>query len=100
MIIHTVLADTVKGGDVVILGGLVGVAASDGDSVSLRAVHLQGVYRIPKGSSTFTQGDNVYWDSSAKEATSVSDSNTLIGLAFADAGALDTELEVGLMNSL
>lgn len=98
--IHTVLADTVKGGDVVIIGDLVGVAATDGNGVHQKAVALKGSFMLPKDTSTFAQGAKVYWISADKKCTSTSSGNTLIGLAFAAAGTADTVVEVALTNSI
>lgn len=99
-IIHTVLADTVKGGDVVTIGDLVGVAISDGNGVHLKAVALKGSFMLPKDTSTFTQGAKVYWIAGDKKCTTSSAGNTLIGLAFAAAGTAATEVEVALTNSI
>ncbi|MBS1775329.1 MAG: DUF2190 family protein [Bacteroidetes bacterium] len=100
LIIHTILANTVKGGDLVVIGELAGVAVSDGDGVNLRAVHLQGVYRLPKGSSTFTQGAKVYWDATNSVTTSTASGNKLIGYAFNEVASADTEVEVALNNAI
>ena len=46
--LHTVLADTVKGGDLVITEDTIGVAVSDGNGTSLCAVAVEGVLNCQK----------------------------------------------------
>ena len=58
-------------------------AVASGDAVSGAAVEgqVKGVVRIVKDASVFAQGDLVYWDDTAKKATSTVSSNLLIGNA-------------------
>lgn len=98
--LHTVLADTVKGGDLVVVGEIAGVAVSDGDGVNIRAVQTQGVFNLPKGNSVFAQGAKVYWDATNSVTTSTASGNKLIGYAWKGAIAGDAEVEVALNNAL
>lgn len=99
--IHTVLGNTVKGGDVVVLGGLVGVAVSDGNGTDLCTVQTKGVFNLPKADTiTFTQGATVYWDATNKNCTSTATDNTALGLAWKAAASADESVEVALSNSL
>lgn len=77
---------TVVSGAGALVGKIFGVACGDytsGDTLCPFAV--EGVFDLAKDSSTFSQGDNVYWDNSAKAATSTAGSNALIGQAEAAA---------------
>jgi len=58
-------------------------AVASGDAVSGAAVEgqVKGVVRIVKDASVFAQGDLIYWDDTAKKATSTVGSNLLIGNA-------------------
>ncbi|MFT4061084.1 MAG: DUF2190 family protein [Edaphocola sp.] len=96
--IDTVLDATVSGGDVVVLGNMVGVAVSDGDGENLRTVALSGVYTLPKGTGAITLGAKVYYDATNAVATTTASGNTLMGLAFAAAASADTTVTVGLTN--
>lgn len=99
--LHTVLADTVKGGDVVLLGDLACVAVADGDGVNIRAVQTQGVFLLQKeGTNTFAQGAKCYLHATNKTITSTASGNTLIGVAFGVADAAATHIEVALKNGL
>ena len=78
----TVLApyDVTSGGGVKV-GGKFGIAAYTAVSGAQLDINVTGVYDLAKDTSTFTDGDSVYWDDSGKKATSTSSSNTLIGSA-------------------
>jgi predicted RecA/RadA family phage recombinase len=72
-----------SGGGVLIAGTahLFGVAVNtqaQGDSTEILTV---GIFDLVKDTSTFAEGDAVYWDDTAKKATSTSSGNTKIGVA-------------------
>lgn len=93
--LHTVLADTVAGGDLVIVGSVVGVAVSNGDNVELKAVQTKGVFTLPKEAAlAVSQGDTVYWDASAKAVTKTAEANTIIGVAWDAALSADGTVNV------
>jgi predicted RecA/RadA family phage recombinase len=72
---------TVASGAGVKVGSIFGIASYDAvlnDSLELAR---KGVFDIAKDTSTFSQGDLVYWDDSAKKATSTATGNLLIGMA-------------------
>lgn len=98
--IHTVLAAGVKGGDVVIIGSLVGIAVTDGDGSSLCAVATEGVYLVPKAAEAITQGEKLYWDSTNKVLTGTATANTYVGLAWSAQATTDPTVEVALANGI
>jgi predicted RecA/RadA family phage recombinase len=98
--IHAVIADTVKGGDVVAVGSVLGVAECDGDGVNLVAVATTGVVRLPKATGALTQGAKVYWDADAKNITTTATDNTAIGFVWTAVESGDTEVEVALANGI
>ena len=73
-------------------------AVASGDAVSGTAVEgqVKGVVRIVKDASVFAQGDLVYWDDTAKKATSTVGSNLLIGNAEAAQLTGDATVDVVL----
>jgi predicted RecA/RadA family phage recombinase len=73
-------------------------AVASGDAVSGAAVEgqVKGVVRIVKDASVFAQGDLVYWDDTAKKATSTVGSNLLIGNAEAAQLTGDATVDVVL----
>ncbi len=83
-------AESVKSGEVVIVGGLVGVAFTNYDVADEDGVvcDLVGVYALPKATGAWAQGAEVYWDATAKTATVTAGGNTLIGHA-ADVATAD-----------
>ena len=73
-------------------------AVASGDAVSGAAVEgqVKGVVRIVKDASVFAQGDLIYWDDTAKKATSTVGSNLLIGNAEAAQLTGDATVDVVL----
>ena len=73
-------------------------AVASGDAVSGAAVEgqVKGVVRIVKDASVFAQGDLIYWDDTAKKATSTVSSNLLIGNAEAAQLTGDATVDVVL----
>lgn len=87
-------ATTIEPGDVVFIGSLAGVAVGGGTTGDTIAVNLTGAYSLPKDSPlVITQGDVVYWDSTPGEVTKTV-TDTLLGVAFADAASNDAEVVV------
>jgi len=84
----TLVAPTggVTAGTPVLIGGLLVVpqnTAAQGAEFEGMAV---GVHELPKVSAqAWTQGAAVYWDNTAKNVTTTATSNTLIGVAAAEA---------------
>jgi len=50
----------VKGGDLVIIGDVVGVATGDITADALGAVAMEGVFRLPKAAGAIAAGKRVY----------------------------------------
>ena len=63
------------------VGNIFAVASGDAASGTAVEGQVEGVVRINKDASVFAQGDLVYWDDTAKAATSTVGSNLLIGNA-------------------
>lgn len=62
---HTAASD-ISSGDVVAMGGTLGVALGDIATGETGSVAVQGVFRVPKvPAAVIAQGDRVMWDSSA-----------------------------------
>ena len=79
---------TVASGFPFIAGDIKGIALSDAASGAPVDVGCSGVWSLPKvGANAFTLGAKIYWDATAKLATSTSGGNTLLGVAVAAAGS-------------
>lgn len=68
-----VAATDIDGGDVVIQGDLVGIAAGDIPSSETGALWVEGIFNIVKDtgvSTAISAGAKVYWDASNKVGTS------------------------------
>ncbi len=81
------------------IGDVFGVATVSADAGAEFALDLEGVYALPKAATiTPNPGVKLYWDDTAKNVTTTSASNTLIGAhaGKAAAGATDTTIRVRL----
>lgn len=69
-------------GDGCLVGTLFGVAANAAASGADAEILTEGVFELAKVSAqAWTQGAAIYWDNAAKNCTTVTTSNTLIGKA-------------------
>ena len=89
--------EAVSNGDVVDLATRIGVAGNDIAANETGAVHVVGVFEIPKATGEITLGAAVYWDKSTKNITTTSDSNTPAGWAVAAAKNADATVLVKLL---
>ncbi len=88
----------VYGGDIVVVGTIPLLAESDIAAAELGNLACEGIWKMPKDSSSFTAGDAVYWDSDGNPVTgtagtgaasSTATGNNLIGFVTADAASGD-----------
>lgn len=83
-----VAGTAVTAGQGLLVGSMFGVVESTAAVGARSVLILQGVVDMAKAASqAWTVGQRIYWDSTAKVATNVSTSNTLIGVAWAAVGA-------------
>ena len=79
----------IAAGDIVINGTLIGVAKTDIAAGAVGAIATEGVYAVKKAASVaFTVGAKVYYNVEGGNATAA-ETDTLIGVATAAAGAGD-----------
>jgi predicted RecA/RadA family phage recombinase len=81
-------------GDVVAIGGGFGVLSNDTKSGLVGSLALEGVFKLPKATGAWVQGDQIFWDGSAKKCTKTKTGNTQIGLAWQAQGSADALGEV------
>lgn len=97
-IINYTPGSAVSAGQVVVINGRCFVAHAAIPASTLGSVYASGVFDVTKQSGvTFTAGDIVYWDDTNNYANATS-SNTLFGVATADAASGDTYVRVLLLN--
>jgi len=84
----------VASGDLVIIGTIAGVAKTDIADGETGAVHICGVFSLPKASGAVTQGAKLYWSSTNSNVTTTASGNTLIGVAAAAAASGDASIPV------
>jgi predicted RecA/RadA family phage recombinase len=71
----------VNSGAGALVGRIFGVAADTLASGAIGQFVVKGVFDLAKDTSTFADGDKVYWDNSAKLCTSVATAHNIIGVA-------------------
>jgi predicted RecA/RadA family phage recombinase len=94
-------AETLKAGDMTKVHDTIGLVVEDAAASSeFVLVYEAEKIIVPKSKGTgisFSAGDSVYYDASAKTVTNASSSNTLCGKALSDAGEQDGEVLIDLM---
>lgn len=92
--------EALANGDVVDLATRIGVAGDDIPAKGTGAVHVVGVFEIPKATGAVTVGQALYWNKTAKNITTAAGSspaNTPAGWAVAAAAANDSTVLVKLL---
>lgn len=89
-------AAAVNAGDVVVIGGIIGVAKHFIPALTLGALALSGLYTFGKALVAMTAGQALYWDAAAGVVTTdpAGGVNVYIGRAIADAASTDTTLPI------
>jgi predicted RecA/RadA family phage recombinase len=71
----------VSSGAGALVGRIFGLASDTVASGAVGEFVVKGVFDVAKDTSTFTDGALVYWDNTAKLATSVATAHNIIGMA-------------------
>lgn len=90
----------VVSGELVIIGGLVGVAVTNIAVGETGSVNLTGVYSVPKASGAITQGAKLYYVTADKNLSTTASGNTYVGFANKAALTGDTTVELILANGI
>lgn len=77
-------SSTIEYGTIIAIGTRVGVAAADIPAGEVGAIDVEGVFEMPKAADEISMGDDLYYDSSAKNVTTTS-KTAKAGYAIADA---------------
>lgn len=97
---YTASGADIASGDFVLIGTIGGVAKTDIADGKTGAVHISGVYSIPKASGAITQGAKLYWNTTNSNLTTTASGNTIVGVAAEAAASGDANakllLNVGL----
>ncbi len=98
---YTPPTNPVYAGDVVVIGSIPMIADYDIPVLTLGALQVSGIYRVPKTTDTFSAGDAVYWSATNSPvvgtvSTGAADNATgdLMGLATKDAASGDAYVSV------
>lgn len=70
-----------ESGEGALIGSIFGVAMGKLANGERGSFAVKGVFDITKAADTVTAGAKMYWDNTAKNVTTTSTSNTLIGVA-------------------
>jgi predicted RecA/RadA family phage recombinase len=71
----------VSSGQGALVGAMFGIATVDLANGASGSFALKGVFDIVKAAGAVTAGAKMYWDNTAKNVTTTSSANTLIGVA-------------------
>lgn len=94
---YTATEKAVTNGQVVSLGGRIGVAGNDIAKGETGALHVTGVFIMEKAASvTVTMGAALYFDESEEKITTVAAGNVPAGYAAADAETSDATVLVNI----
>jgi predicted RecA/RadA family phage recombinase len=98
-----VATGTVTSGSPLLIGERLAVPLISGVSGDIVPCQVEGVFTINKatgGGKSFTQGQKVYWDDTAKvvDVTDNTGANKMIGWAYAAASTAATTLDVDLVD--
>lgn len=103
---YTPQSGDVLAGDVVVVGGIVGVASRPIPKGEKGAVAIEGVFIAVKDTSNISEGDPIYWNASGNPVdgtagsgamTTTAGTNTLAGHAVAAAGSTAPTVLVKLL---
>lgn len=83
----TAPAGGIASGEGHVFGALFGVAATTAAAGEKVAVHMEGVFILPKAAGGLSEGQAIYWDAAAGKVTATSAGNTAIGHAAGAAAA-------------
>jgi predicted RecA/RadA family phage recombinase len=83
-------------GEGALIGTIFGVAMATLANAERGIFAVQGCFELAKASGAITEGAKVYWDNTAKNVTTTSTSNTLIGAAIEAAASGDATVKVRL----
>lgn len=90
-------ASAVAAGDVVVQGGLVGIARLDIPAGALGSLAICGLFKVAKATSTvFAAGAPIYWDATNGVAVTSSADAIAMGVAVAAAGSTEDTVIVAL----
>lgn len=91
---YTSDGNTIKSGDLVVIGTIAGIAHTNIDDGETGSVHIHGVYNVPKANDAIDLGAKLYWDAKKSVLTTTSTSNTLVGIAYSAAAEADTHVQL------
>lgn len=77
-----------------LIGAIGGVAKTDIADGKTGAVHISGVFSVPKASGAVTQGALLYWDSNNENLTTTASGNTLVCVAAEAAASGDANVKI------
>lgn len=90
---YTAGAD-ITSGQFVLMGAIGGVAKTAIANGKVGAVHISGVFSVPKASGAVTQGQKLYWNSDNSNLTTTASGNTIVGVAAAPAASGDATVAI------
>lgn len=97
--ITAVAGAAIKSGDLIFVGAKAAVAITDADMGSTFSAQTEGVFELAKVTGAITQGQLLYFDTSAEVLTTVSGANIFVGYAYKPAANADTIVQVCIVDN-
>ena len=91
---HTASGADIKSGDLIVMGAIAGIAKTDIADGKTGAVHIEGVYSVPKASGAVTQGAKLYWNNANSNLTTTASGNVIVGIAAEPSASGDANVKI------
>ncbi len=91
---YTPSGAAVASGDFILLGAIGAISKTDIADGKTGAVHICGVFSVPKASGAVTQGAKLYWSAANSNLTTTASGNTIVGVAAAAAASGDSNVQI------
>ena len=91
---YTPSGSSLVSGAFVLIGVIGAIAKTDIADGKTGAVHIGGVFSVPKATGAVTQGAKLYWDATASKLTTTASGNTIVGVASEAAASSDATVKI------
>ena len=91
---YTPSGSSLSSGDFVVIGIIGAIAKTDIADGKVGAVHICGVFSVPKASGAVTQGAKLYWSTANSNLTTTASGNIIVGVAAAAAASGDSNVSI------
>jgi predicted RecA/RadA family phage recombinase len=91
---YTASGADVLSGALVVIGTIAGIAKTTIPNGKTGAVHIKGIFSVPKATGAIIQGAKLYWSTVTNNLSTTATGNTLVGVASEAAVSGDTTVKI------